>query len=141
MIKESTGVFLKHLTHYIFQCTGSALDMSSVVKVQVTHNKNVHIVELDTDESVDVFRMQLFSLTSVPPEKQKIIGFKGGVLRDDADFSKMDVKEVRACFFWSCGNMKIDVGIALTKQLLQHRKKNKSLKVTKNAHCFVPLLH
>ena len=36
--------------------------------------------------------MQLFSLTGVPPERQKIL-VKGGMLKDESDWSKLKVKD------------------------------------------------
>ena len=39
-----------------------------------------------------MFKHQLFSLTGVPPERQKIM-VKGGMLKDDADMAKLGLKE------------------------------------------------
>ncbi|KAK3703588.1 hypothetical protein QZH41_019139, partial [Actinostola sp. cb2023] len=39
-------------------------------------------VELDTDEPTEVFKAQLFTLSSVPPDRQKVM-LKGAVLKDD----------------------------------------------------------
>lgn len=49
-------------------------------------------VEIDTTQSPYVFKCQLYDLTGVPPERQKIM-VKGGLLKDDADWSKVGVKE------------------------------------------------
>ncbi|KAI3512561.1 hypothetical protein L1887_19877 [Cichorium endivia] len=49
-------------------------------------------VEIDTTQPPYVFKCQLFDLTGVPPERQKIVT-KGGLLKDDSDWSKMGVKE------------------------------------------------
>jgi ubiquitin carboxyl-terminal hydrolase 14 len=38
-------------------------------------------IELDTSEPVEVFRAQLYALTSVPPERQKFMGVKGGFVK------------------------------------------------------------
>ena len=38
-------------------------------------------MEIDTEQPPAVFKMQLFSLTGVPPERQKIMGVKGGLLK------------------------------------------------------------
>jgi hypothetical protein len=38
-------------------------------------------IELDTSEPVEVFKAQLYALTSVPPERQKIMGVKGGFIK------------------------------------------------------------
>ncbi|GER46951.1 ubiquitin carboxyl-terminal hydrolase [Striga asiatica] len=49
-------------------------------------------VEIDTSQPPYVFKCQLFDLTGVPLERQKIM-VKGGLLKDDADWSKVGVKE------------------------------------------------
>lgn len=49
-------------------------------------------VEIDTSQPPYVFKCQLFDLTGVPPERQKIM-LKGGLLKDDADWSTLGVKE------------------------------------------------
>ncbi|XP_052182928.1 ubiquitin carboxyl-terminal hydrolase 6-like [Diospyros lotus] len=49
-------------------------------------------VEIDTNQSPYVFKCQLYDLTGVPPQRQKIM-VKGGLLKDDADWSKLGVKE------------------------------------------------
>ncbi|KAH6790132.1 ubiquitin-specific protease 6 [Perilla frutescens var. frutescens] len=49
-------------------------------------------VEIDTAQPPYVFKCQLYDLTGVPPERQKIM-VKGGLLKDDADWSKVGVKE------------------------------------------------
>jgi ubiquitin carboxyl-terminal hydrolase 14 len=50
-------------------------------------------IEIDTSNPPAVFKMQLFSLTGVPPERQKIMGFKGGLLKDDADWDAVGIKD------------------------------------------------
>lgn len=49
-------------------------------------------VEIDTSQPPYVFKCQLFDLTGVPPERQKIM-VKGGLLKDDGDWSKLGIKE------------------------------------------------
>ncbi|CAH1422750.1 unnamed protein product [Lactuca virosa] len=49
-------------------------------------------VEIDTTQPPYVFKCQLYDLTGVPPERQKIM-MKGGLLKDDSDWSKLGVKE------------------------------------------------
>lgn len=49
-------------------------------------------VEIDTSQPPLVFKCQLYDLTGVPPERQKIM-VKGGLLKDDADWSMIAVKE------------------------------------------------
>ena len=38
-------------------------------------------VALDTSEPVELFKAQLYALTQVPPERQKIMGVKGGAVK------------------------------------------------------------
>ncbi|XP_022721505.1 ubiquitin carboxyl-terminal hydrolase 6-like [Durio zibethinus] len=49
-------------------------------------------VEIDTSQPPYVFKCQLYDLTGVPPERQKIM-VKGGLLKDDADWSTVGVKQ------------------------------------------------
>ena len=49
-------------------------------------------VSIDLGQPPAVFKMQLFSLTGVPPERQKIMGFKGGLLKDDVLWEKVAPK-------------------------------------------------
>ncbi|KAL6568221.1 deubiquitinating enzyme [Orobanche hederae] len=64
-----------------------------MLKVSVKWQKELFSdVEIDTTQSPYVFKCQLFDLTGVPPERQKIM-VKGGLLKDDADWSKVGVKE------------------------------------------------
>ncbi|KAI7837315.1 hypothetical protein COHA_008830 [Chlorella ohadii] len=63
------------------------------VKVEVKWGREVFKdVEIDTEQPPAVFKMQLFSLTGVPPERQKIMGVKGGLLKDDAEWAKLGLK-------------------------------------------------
>lgn len=49
-------------------------------------------VEVDTDQPALVFKCQLFDLTGVHPERQKIM-IKGGLLKDDADMKQLGLKD------------------------------------------------
>ncbi|KAL3322201.1 hypothetical protein AABB24_039705, partial [Solanum stoloniferum] len=65
----------------------------TMVTVSVKWQKEVYpAVEIDTSQPPYVFKCQLYDLTGVPPERQKIM-VKGGLLKDDADWSKVGVKE------------------------------------------------
>ncbi|KAG0265821.1 Ubiquitin carboxyl-terminal hydrolase 14 [Mortierella polycephala] len=48
-------------------------------------------IEVNLDEPALVFKAQLFALTGVEPDRQKIIA-KGGMLKDDTDMSKLGLK-------------------------------------------------
>ena len=50
--------------------------------VSVKWGKEKLTANINTNETPDVFKMQLFSLTNVLPEKQKVM-IKGKVLKDD----------------------------------------------------------
>eukprot|EP01132_Coremiostelium_polycephalum_P000888 gene888-1111_t len=64
-----------------------------MVKVIVKWNKEKYDVDVDPNDTVATFKYQLFSLTNVPVERQKIMGFKGGLLKDDAQWSNLDLTE------------------------------------------------
>ncbi|KAE8734219.1 hypothetical protein F3Y22_tig00000778pilonHSYRG00358 [Hibiscus syriacus] len=49
-------------------------------------------VEVDTSQPPYVFKCQLYDLTGVPPERQKIM-VKGGLLKDEDDWSTVGLKQ------------------------------------------------
>ena len=57
----------------------------------VTHAGKKYNIDLDTTSNGETFKYQLYSVTGVEPERQKI-PVKGGQLRDDADFTKLGIK-------------------------------------------------
>ncbi|KAF2257212.1 cysteine proteinase [Trematosphaeria pertusa] len=61
------------------------------IPVIVKHQGKKHEVEVDPSSNGETFKYQLFSITGVEPERQKII-VKGGQLKDDADMSKLGLK-------------------------------------------------
>jgi hypothetical protein len=67
--------------------------MPSVIKVEVKWQKEVFKdVEVDLEQPASEFKVQLYSLTGVPPERQKVMGVKGGLLKDDADWTILGLK-------------------------------------------------
>ena len=62
------------------------------LKVQVKWQKDTYDVEVDRSQPPLVFKQQLFSLTGVPADRQKIM-VKGGMLKDDADWNKVAIKD------------------------------------------------
>jgi ubiquitin carboxyl-terminal hydrolase 14 len=65
-----------------------------MVKVNVKWGKETFSdVEIDATASVEILKLQMYSLTRVPPERQKILGIPGGPLKDDDDLSKRNIKE------------------------------------------------
>ncbi|KAM3699552.1 hypothetical protein ACJW31_05G033400 [Castanea mollissima] len=64
-----------------------------MITVSVKWQKELfQAVEIDTSQPAYVFKCQLYDLTGVPPERQKIM-VKGGLLKDDADWSTLGVKQ------------------------------------------------
>ncbi|KAF2190465.1 cysteine proteinase [Zopfia rhizophila CBS 207.26] len=61
------------------------------IPVIVKHQGKKYEVELDPSSNGETFKYQLYSLTGVEPERQKIL-LKGGQLKDDADMSKLSIK-------------------------------------------------
>ncbi len=47
---------------------------------------------MDLSLPVMVLKTQIYTLTSVPVERQKILGVKGGLLKDDADLTLLGLK-------------------------------------------------
>ncbi|KAK1758351.1 hypothetical protein QBC47DRAFT_374377 [Echria macrotheca] len=63
----------------------------ATINVVVKHQGKKYDVEVDTTSTGEDFKYQLFSLTAVEPERQKIL-LKGGQLKDDADMGKLGLK-------------------------------------------------
>lgn len=61
------------------------------ILVVVKHQGKKYEVEVDPSSNGETFKYQLFSMTGVEPERQKIL-VKGGQLKDDADMSKLGLK-------------------------------------------------
>ncbi|KAF2873261.1 ubiquitin carboxyl-terminal hydrolase 14 [Massariosphaeria phaeospora] len=61
------------------------------IPVVVKHQGKKHEVEVDPSSNGETFKIQLFSITGVEPERQKIL-VKGGQLKDDADMSTLGLK-------------------------------------------------
>lgn len=61
------------------------------IPVVVKHQGKSHQVELDPESNGETFKFQLYSLTGVEPERQKIL-VKGGLLKDDTLLSSLNAK-------------------------------------------------
>lgn len=61
------------------------------IPVIVKHQGKKYDVELDPTSNGEIFKFQLYSLTGVEPERQKIL-VKGGQLKDDTELSKLGAK-------------------------------------------------
>lgn len=64
---------------------------TSSFTVVVKHQGKKYNVDLDPASVGEVFKFQLYSLTGVEPDRQKIL-VKGGQLKDDTDLSKLGAK-------------------------------------------------
>ncbi|KAJ6883763.1 hypothetical protein NC652_030877 [Populus alba x Populus x berolinensis] len=59
----------------------------------VSHKDSIFDVDYDTDDGLEVFKIQLFSLTSIPPHLQQITGEDDDqVVSDDSDLTGMSNK-------------------------------------------------
>ncbi|KAI0600715.1 ubiquitin carboxyl-terminal hydrolase [Biscogniauxia sp. FL1348] len=63
----------------------------ATIPIVVKHQGKKYDVEVDTETTGEVFKFQLYSLTGVEPERQKVL-VKGGPLKDDAPMSKFGFK-------------------------------------------------
>ncbi|KAG9234512.1 hypothetical protein BJ875DRAFT_10653 [Amylocarpus encephaloides] len=63
----------------------------ATIPVIVKHQGKKYDVDLDPSSLGEVFKFQLYSLTGVEPDRQKIL-VKGGQLKDDTDLSKLGAK-------------------------------------------------
>lgn len=61
------------------------------INVQVKWQKEMFDVTIDTTQPAAVFKAQMFALTGVQPDRQKIM-VKGGMLKDDADWAPLGIK-------------------------------------------------
>jgi ubiquitin carboxyl-terminal hydrolase 14 len=64
-----------------------------MVKVSVKWQKDTFDVDVDPAADGLTFKAQLYALTNVPPDRQKISGVKGGLLKDDARLSDLGLKD------------------------------------------------
>ena len=69
----------------------SNMSLLKAFPVFVKHQGKKYDVELDPTSTGETFKYQLYSLTGVEPERQKIL-VKGGQLKDDTDLSKLGAK-------------------------------------------------
>ncbi|KAF2666395.1 cysteine proteinase [Microthyrium microscopicum] len=64
----------------------------TTIPVVVKHQGKKYDVELDPSSNGETFKFQLYSLTGVEPERQKIL-VKGGQLKDDTPLSSLGAKK------------------------------------------------
>ncbi|ESZ98521.1 ubiquitin C-terminal hydrolase [Sclerotinia borealis F-4128] len=61
------------------------------IPVTIKHQGKKYAIELDPTSNGETLKYQLYSLTGVEPDRQKIL-VKGGQLKDDTDLSKIGAK-------------------------------------------------
>ncbi|TGO16229.1 hypothetical protein BTUL_0030g00130 [Botrytis tulipae] len=67
------------------------LVIMSNIPIIIKHQGKKYDIELDPTSNGETLKYQLYSLTGVEPERQKIL-VKGGQLKDDTDLSKIGAK-------------------------------------------------
>ncbi|EHL01028.1 Cysteine proteinase [Glarea lozoyensis ATCC 20868] len=63
----------------------------ATIPVVIKHQGKKHNVDLDPSTNGEVFKLQVYSVTNVEPDRQKIL-VKGGQLKDDMELSKLNAK-------------------------------------------------
>eukprot|EP00871_Galdieria_phlegrea_P000800 jgi/Galph1/1720/GphlegSOOS_G401.1 len=66
--------------------------MSEKVPVQIKWQKKQLQLVIDKEKPISSFKEDLYKLTNVPPERQTILGFKGGKLVDGKDWESCGLK-------------------------------------------------
>ncbi|EFA81974.1 ubiquitin domain-containing protein [Heterostelium album PN500] len=64
-----------------------------MVKINIKWGKEKYEVDVDPSQPVSVLKSQIYSLTQVPVDRQKIMGFKGGILKDETQWKDVDLVE------------------------------------------------
>ncbi|KAK7221586.1 hypothetical protein V2G26_009589 [Clonostachys chloroleuca] len=69
--------------------------MMASIPVIIKHQGKKYEIEVDPTSTGEDFKLQVYSLTNVEPDRQKIL-IKGGQLKDDADMGKLGLKPKQA---------------------------------------------
>lgn len=64
----------------------------AAIPIIIKHQGKKYDVDLDTEATGETLKFQLFSLTNVEPDRQKIL-IKGGQLKDDTPLSSLNAKK------------------------------------------------
>ena len=75
----------------MYGCIGCLWTTTNRYTVIVKHAGKRHEVELDPTSNGETLKYQLFSLTGVEPDRQKVL-VKGGQLKDDTPLSALNAK-------------------------------------------------
>ncbi|CAG8520264.1 7961_t:CDS:10, partial [Acaulospora colombiana] len=62
------------------------------IKVNVKWSGKKYELEIDTDNTAESFKSELYRITGVEPQRQKIM-CKGTILKDDTDLKSLNIKE------------------------------------------------
>eukprot|EP00930_Biecheleria_cincta_P048382 TRINITY_DN33705_c0_g1_i1.p1 TRINITY_DN33705_c0_g1~~TRINITY_DN33705_c0_g1_i1.p1 ORF type:complete len:805 (-),score=147.47 TRINITY_DN33705_c0_g1_i1:59-2425(-) len=62
-------------------------------RLYLRYKNDTHKIEVEESLGVEVFRMQVYSATEVPPEEQLIVGMGTGPLHDDADLHSLGLTD------------------------------------------------
>lgn len=65
--------------------------MASTIPLKVKHNGKLHDINLDTSAPATAFKQAIYEKTGVPADRMKVM-VKGGMLKDDADLTKIGAK-------------------------------------------------
>jgi ubiquitin carboxyl-terminal hydrolase 14 len=84
-------VYTQQLCLRFFNNARKKIINMAAIPVKVKHQGKVHEVELDPSSTGETFKYQLYSLTGVEPERQKIL-VKGGQLKDETELSTLKAK-------------------------------------------------
>ena len=76
----------------------------------VKHQGKKHEVDLDPESNGETFKFQLYSLTGVEPDRQKVL-IKGGQLKDDTELSTLNAKPGQT--FMMMGTPSVDAAALL----------------------------
>ncbi|KAI3669334.1 hypothetical protein L6452_40566 [Arctium lappa] len=96
---EIEGDFDSEIAFNCFNLTALSLLPNHTLEIMVARKFLVHYqdsnfdVDYETDDGFEVFKFQLFSLTAVPPDEQKIFGGADGrIVSDDSDLMAISDK-------------------------------------------------
>ncbi|KAI0460775.1 hypothetical protein LJB42_001575 [Komagataella kurtzmanii] len=69
-----------------------ALETLLMIQVTIKNAGKVYPLEIDLKEPGLTLKLQIYSLTNIPPDRQRIL-LKGGQVKDDSDLSQFSLKE------------------------------------------------
>ena len=62
------------------------------MQIKLKWKKDKHDIDVDTTQSPLDFKVQVYSLTGLPPDQQKLI-FRGHILKDDDEWASIDLRK------------------------------------------------